>query len=592
MAKQFFKSKKFIVILSCLLALLIAAGGTLWYFLVFRNDDDQGKKKRKGLIILTEEEVEDSDEILEDVDIELDDEFDFVDFVDEDQYEDFTTLQNLNLNNLTSVKKKFMGCGAIYYPGIYWKDDAGRNYTEEQRQIELNRLSESGVTWIRTMIYARSEWYNKNENKWTYSGEHYNGIVKFLKEIEKRGIEVMLNYEWGGAIQPDSNDNMTIFNDSTLSKIGTMDDRIEMYGDFCTTFTKQLKQDGVNCVKYITFFSEPANRRELGGQYGTDEFNTVFLKKIVPAYTKLVKTVHNDFTAAGIRKNYKFIGNNQSTYYYVNLYTWQQLKPLYDPVKKYLDEYDYHYYNRLSNPKGATYDDFAIIPSTFVTDVKKHMGIDANDTWIDEFNVLHNGSSGFFESLTKQYGGIYSLKDEPYTATQMSNTLLAFLNNGYKTAGVWTFANTLWPNSTNTGGEFKSGMMLDGLMPSLLESQVPYNAYYTYSMISRYCKKTKAVYACNMDDAENLAASCVYGKDGSVTVFVVNSNLHSVSYKMNFARNLPGSTLYRHLYNPESFESNTAAKPIGVDRVLLHVTKGFADTIPAGGVAVYTTSKQ
>ena len=313
------KKKWLIIILSSVLALLLAAGGAVWYFIEYFGDDTPKKAKKKGLIILTEEEIDNPDEIIEDIDIEPDD---FViDFIDEDDFEDFETPQILTLKNKTSVNNKFMGFGAIYYPWIYWNDDAGRNYTEEQRQIELNRLTDSGVTWIRTMIYARSEWYNKNTGVWSYSGEHYDGLLKFFKEMDKRGIDVLLNFEWGGAIQPDSSGNMTIFNDSTLSKIGTMDDRIVMYGNFCTSFTQKLKEDGINCIKYITFFSEPANRVQLGGQYGTEEFETVFLAKIVPAYTKIIKTVHDDFTAAGIRKDYKFVGNNQSSYYYINLYT-------------------------------------------------------------------------------------------------------------------------------------------------------------------------------------------------------------------------------------------------------------------------------
>ncbi|MBQ9355116.1 MAG: hypothetical protein IJT84_05490 [Clostridia bacterium] len=585
--KDFLKNKKFIIILSAILALLIAISGTLCFF-IFRNGGSETTGKKKNLIILTEEEVDEADDLIEDIDLDIDD----IGFIDESDFDDFVSEQILTLKNANPINKKFMGFGAIYYPWIYWKDDAGRNYTDEQRQIELDRLVDSGITWIRTMIYARPEWYNKNEGTWNYSGEHYNGLVKFLQEIDKRGIDVLINYEWGGGIQPDSNGNMTIFNDSTLNKMGTMDDRIEMYGDFCTTFTQKLKEDGINCVKYITFFSEPANSKELGGQYGTEQFETVFLAKIVPAFTKIVKTVHEHFTTAGIRRDYKFVGNNQSVYYYINLYTWEQLKPLYDSVKDYIDEFDYHFYNRMSNPKGATYDDFAIIPETYASDVQKHLGISANDTWIDEFNVLHNGSEGDFKSKTDRYGGIYSLKDEAYTATQMANTLVAFMNNGYKTAGVWTFVNTLWPNSSSTGGEFNAGVMLDGLMPNLMESQVPYNAYYTYSMISRYCNNVKSVYACDMEEADGLAASCVYGKDGSITIFVVNSNLFDVEYKMNFENKLANSTLYRHLYNPDSFESDTSAKPIGVDRVLINVKGGFADKIPAGAVAVYTTSKK
>ena len=596
------RKKWIIIILSSVMAILIAAGGVVWALLGFGKSNSP---KKKGVIIINEEQVLEPDEILEDVDIDLDDDFDFTDdsgdnsktirkvtFIDEEDVEEVDVKQILVLKNKKSVNDRFLGFGTIYYPWIYWNDDAGRNYTEEQRQIELNRLTESGTTWIRTMIYARPEWYNKNTGVWSYSGEHYEGLLKFFKEIDKRNIEVLLNFEWGGAIQPDSSGNMTIFNDSTLNRMGSMEDRTVMYGNFCTSFTKKLKDDGINCVKYITFFSEPANRAQLGGRYDSEEFTTVFLAKIVPQYTKLVKAVHDGFTAAGIRKDYKFIGNNQSTYYYQNGYTWEQLKPIYDAVKDYIDEYSYHFYFRTPNPKAATYNDFDYMSDIFVTDVKEKLGISANITWFDEFNVLCTDNEGQFKNDVSSYGGIYALRNEPYAATQLANGLLSFLNNGYKTAATWTFINTLWPNSTLTANEFSNGLMLDGLMPNLMDSQVPYNAYYAYSMISRYCKNAKSVYKGNNDDAEDLATSCVYDKDGSVTVFVVNSGLKDVDFKAMFDKKLSKTVFYRHLYNPKTFESDTSARPIGVDRVLINVTKGFADIIPAGGVAVYTTSKK
>ena len=589
------KKKWLIIILSSALAVLIAVGGVVWALLGFGNENTP---KKKGVIIITEEEVLEPDEILDDVDIDISIDNDGsggsggVTFIDEEDVDEIDVREVLVLKNKASVNDKFMGFGAVYYPWIYWNDDAGRNYTDEQRKIELDRLVESGTTWIRTMIYARPEWYNRNTGVWSYSGEHYDGLLKFLKEMDKRGIEVLLNFEWGGAIQPDSSGNMTIFNDSTLNRMGSMEERTVMYGDFCTSFTKKIREDGIKCAKYITFFSEPANRSALGGQYDTDEFKTVFLAKIVPQYAKLVKAVHDGFTEAGIRKDYKFIGNNQSSYYYINLYTWQQLKPLYDAVKDYIDEYSYHYYFRTPTPKGATYNDFNFISEVFTEDVEREMGISANDTWFDEFNVLCTDNEGPFKDDVSTYGGIYALRNEPFAATQLANGLLSFLNNGYKTATMWTFVNTLWPNSTLNAAEFSNGLMLDGLMPNLMDSQVPYNAYYTYSLVSRYAKNAKSVFKGDNEDAENLAASCVYDKDGNVTVFVVNSGLKEVEFKAVFDKKLSKTVLYRHLYNPKTFQSDTSARPIGVDRVLINVTKGFADIIPAGGVAVYTTSKK
>ncbi len=75
-------------------------------------------------------------------------------------------------------------------------------------------------------------------------------------------------------------------------------------------------------------------------------------------------------------------------------------------------------------------------------------------------------------------------------------------------------------------------------------------------------------------------------------IFVVNSNLNDFDFRVDFESSLGSKVLYRHLYDPQTFEANTAAKPIGVDRVLINVSEGFVDKIPAGGVAVYTTSKK
>ena len=585
MAEIMIKSKKISsLILCCLLALSIAVSGA-----GCKKDEPTGNKK-PSFNILTEEEIKDKvdEDVLDDIDPDGS-----IDFTDQEDIEEIEVDKVISINNKKSVNDSFLGFGAVYYPWLYWEDGGGRNYTEEQRQIELDRVAESGTTWIRCVIYARPEWYDNTTKTWKYSGVHYEGLVKFFEEIEKRGIEVMLNFEWGGAIQGSNEAGTKVFENATLAAMGTLDNRIAMFGDFCSSFTAALKKDGIDCVKYITFYSEPANRKELGGQADTPEFESVFLKFVVPLYTKLVKSAHDSFTKAGIRSDYKFVGNNQSTYFYLNAMTYEQLKPLYDPVKDYLDEFSYHFYNRVAAPKGATYDTFNFITESYANDVLKYMNVKTNDTWIDETNVIFNGTSeSEFVGESQAVGPIYTLRNDPYTATQLANCWLSFLNNGYKTATIWTLTSNLWPGSIQSGSEFLGGTFMCGLMPNLMDSQVPYNTYYTYSLISRYCTNAKAVYAGDNIDAYGMASSCVYDKDGNVTIFVVNSNLEDVEYKVSLESSLGSKVLYRHLYDPQTFEANTAAKPIGVDRVLINVSDGFIDKIPAGAVAVYTTSKK
>lgn len=611
------KSKKLlIIILCCVLAVLLATGGSLWFFLSGDDKpDSDGGKKKPSFNILTEQELLDSeiipegtlDEIIGDIDVEGD-----LSFTDQSQFEEPKVDEKpkedeepkeeyegniLTVNNKTSINDSFLGFGAVYYPWIYMKDGAGRNYTEEQAKVELDRLVESGTTWIRSVIYANASWYDKDTNTWKYDedNEKYNALVKFFKEVDKRGVDVMLNFGWGGGLNDvTSASQASIFNDNVLKAIGTQEDRVNMFTDFCLTFTQALKAEGINCVKYITFFSEPSNSQAAGGVYGTPEFETQFVGKVVPLFTKVVTNVHNAFKTAGIRDDYKFIGANQGSWYSTSSYVSEQIKPIYEPLKGILDELSYHTYNYTGTPQGATYEDFADLIEIHVQDIEKQMGIKANNTWFDEFNISATGCSADtpYDTETKQVGGIYALRNEPYTATQIGNSLLAFLNNGFKTVTMWTFTSNLWPDNTSTGSSFLQGNFMCGLMPNLLESNVPYNTYYAYSLIARYCTNLKAVYAGDMFEAQAMATSCVEDKDGNITVFVVNSSLTESEFKLKFDSALENTVMYRHVYDPLTFVGNTAAKPIGVDRVLLNVTDGFIDMIPGGAVAVYTTSKK
>lgn len=575
----FKKNKKLTIIICIILVLLIAAGGIIWA--LWPNNDSKGNKK-KPIIIINSEEILD---VIDDIDIDTPD--GEVDISDQKDYgDDIEDVDNesvihyLKVNNKKSVNDSFMGFGATYYPWIYWEDSAGRNYTEEQRQIELDRLAESGITWIRSVIYARSEWYNNNTKQWSFkgkSGNKYEGLLKFFQEIQKRNIEVLLNFEWGGDINADK----FTFNDNTLTSYANSEEElIDMYGKFCAAFTKQLSDDGITCVKYITFFSEPSNSEAWGGQYGSPEFEDKYLKIVVPRYANCVKAVDEEFNNLGIRKNYKFLGCNTSSYIYINGYTYEQFKPIWDACDGYLDELTYHFYLKTDEPSQYSYDDFNYMSESMAATTKKAMGISPNNTWIDETSYIG-------EKLR-----IHEVREKPYAGTQIANLFLSWLNNGYKTAGIWTFTDNLWPGSIETSGEFKNGNFLCGLMPNLMDSQVPYNTYYVFSMISRYCSNVKSVWTTDNSGADNMAVACVEDKEGNTTVFVVNSGSTSATFNLDFTSALGNEVLYRHMYNPQTFVADTAAKQIGVDEVLVNVDKGFSDTVVPGAVAVYTTSKK
>ena len=49
--------------------------------------------------------------------------------------------------------------------------------------------------------------------------------------------------------------------------------------------------------------------------------------------------------------------------------------------------------------------------------------------------------------------------------------------------------------------------------------------------------------------------------------------------------------MYRHLFSPETVKPDETATMISADKTVVSKNGKFCDTIPAGGVAVYTTKK-
>ena len=281
----------------------------------------------------------------------------------------------IKLYNKTPVNSDFLGFGALYYPWIYQKDEFGRNYTESQAKTELDRLKLSGVRIVRVTLFASSDWYLPKDETWKFEGERFDAILRSLAEIQLRGIDILLNFEWGNSI----NQQGVIFCDGELAAL-PFDKQCRIFSTFVRDYLLALSNRGITAVKYLTFFSEP-------GSGFINGYNDEAGKSLLKKYNACIGAIHNSLKESGTREKYKFILGNVSLGTEMWNSTWQLFAPIYETLAPYGDEWSYHNYNRYVSQYTNTAHKFENMMTFVNNDIKEKTGICAENVWIDEYNA-------------------------------------------------------------------------------------------------------------------------------------------------------------------------------------------------------------
>ncbi len=244
-------------------------------------------------------------------------------------------------------------------------------------------------------------------------------------------------------------------------------------------------------------------------------------------------------------------------------------------ITDYIDIYSFHFYapnwpDGGAVPKNAAdnnYELYAKHFNTFISEINKYDS--GADYWLDEWNY-----SGMFIKT-------------PYYATQLAQAVAAALNTGTQNVLLWQLFETKWPERQDTGGEFAGGIHKIGLAPPLTESQVPYDVYYGYSLLTKYMGKRNATVYHGTGD-QGVYTAMIENTDGTQSILVVNTNQSAKMIHLTTGRKVNG-VLLRHLYDPATVTPSARAAVISADKAFNDVSAGLTDVIPAGAVVVYTT---
>lgn len=495
----------------------------------------------------------------------------------------------LTVSNATPVNSSFTGFGAVIYP---WTSTCMNNGSvsaaaKAKAYTELDRMQAARIKNVRIIFATIPPGYYDFTNKVaTVSADWYTNLwVEMLNAMEERGIDAMINFCWGDSIQNLSNGNLTSVLPSSYSSL-TLNEQITAYGQLTAAFVDYFLDNGCDNVKSITFYSEPGNgwkgntNAEAKSQSAQLNFGNV-----ITTYGQCVASVKQQLTALGRGSDVTLVSGNISMLYDVtsgydwwNITSWGGYSFLAGKnwfrtmlsksnITNNSNAYSYHYYGKYNNVKISNYTANKAALNAFASDALNGTGVSANDIMMDELSVKITGSAAAANNKSTV---------SAFEATQLAEYLASIMNSGYKGAYMWSFS------------DFGGGNNF-GFMPNALSADtLPYSRYYALALIAKYMNGCDRIYA------GSYANGCIttFGKDanGNQMLMVVNMNATKKTVSVNFNTPLPAATLNRHLYNPSVNPITNQANGIGIDKTFTGVSAALTDTLPAGGVAIYTTA--
>ncbi|MEE1025905.1 MAG: hypothetical protein U0L55_02710, partial [Acutalibacteraceae bacterium] len=202
--------------------------------------------------------------------------------------------------------------------------------------------------------------------------------------------------------------------------------------------------------------------------------------------------------------------------------------------------------------------------------------------WFDEYNwELNNG-------LPNTEGNTHIMQDKT-RGVELAVANNAFINAGVQTSLLWTLFDQQWPdNRAHNVNNFYYGDHRWGIMPCLKRTDIPYPAYYAFSLLSRYLGGSEGTKAYAGEGNNMLHISAVETPEGDVTILVTNKRRDYAEFDIDLGK-FGGKTFNKHIYNPLDIFPNSRADIICTSKVFENTGDTISDKLPPVSFAVYTT---
>lgn len=554
------------------------------------------------------DESDDTEEDFSDLeDDEYDDEYeddydDFEDwedgeYEDQDQDEEYEEEEEIYYEELKiynksePVNKNFLGINGVHLLFEYMPDPYGdRNLNEKEVTTLYDRFEKMGVNQIRTFYASAVAWdFETDSFNWNVTdnskkiNQNLKGLYRSLRELDQRNMDVALAAHWNlsslidqKAESNDFGENPVTFYAHGIYVKGDFDATIKNYESFMEKSILNLEANGIKNVTHLMAFTECNNT------FGYD-LETRKYDELYPIFDKAITALDKALKDIGRRDAYKIVGpcdNFRGDFEQTSPESYSLLSEY--AVKNLSDKIDiigaHSGYARSKNYTDDLYYDLPSLTMATTYEIAKKGG---KDFWIDEYNVVTTDVSG---ANGLDYKRIRL--NDPAAGVAMGAMVSGVMNMGVSNMFIWALSNNQWPSSS-TSTDFENGMHITtGLQPALQESAIPYNPWYSASLLTKYIGKG-TVYSC--DTGIGIYMSAIERKDGNITVIVTNYDVLEMNINIKFEGALANKTFYRHNYTVNDVLPTPNADIIPASKKIINVTTDILDVIPGFSVAVYTT---
>lgn len=154
---------------------------------------------------------------------------------------------SLNINNNNCIQEHFRGIGAIYHAYTYRADFPDKQYTEEERNIELQRVKNMELRVARTFFDLCAY----KDGKWDWENSEMCALYRWLDKMQEFGVEVALNAGWWISGHIFANKESPLYDENPRVAA-------RKYGDWVSEVVHQLIEvRGYHCIKYLIMLTEP-----------------------------------------------------------------------------------------------------------------------------------------------------------------------------------------------------------------------------------------------------------------------------------------------------------------------------------------------
>ena len=539
----------------------------------------------------------------------LDDEDDgWGDYDEGDDYDDSEDFDNNSAelfvyNSEEPISKEYRGISASVYrhDNFIMNEKFGRGYTDEQKEIELNRLQEAGIRFVRQYYQPAHAWNNSangGKGGWDFGG---TGRIQYFwdycRGLQSKGVNVLLGVGWHLEVFAKDSSSMAYtpyinnlaaypneyYGESAGFDFSTCknDEYLRMameslrMGHFIAETYKYAKAHGINNITHFLYFVETSymnSDRPNEDDYLAPEGDSA------PEYVHVVKTIQWKLKKEGVYDLVEHIGPNQSREHGDGLVRYMLERGCEDMF----DVWTMHFYpNSPELTSNVYYDIAAPIFESYVQPLKDYGIYGKAEFWFDEgYCTADNSKNGI---------------DNGWAGLQNCVVGIAAQQKGIDNWSLWQIFDQLWADQISTSVENINGIAICGSCPSLLISSIPKTQYYATSLFGRYNGwRNGWAYRTNEEDlaydGSYIHVGAVKLEDGSWTITVVNASIDDYDITINFDKAIY-QTLYRHKVNVATIVPTTAARIPDADKTFANVKDVFTDTIEGCSVVVYTGLK-